>query len=370
MAADVFFARLRARKPKENKTNRIRKLFDRAGFGNLITPGDLVAVKLHFGEMGNDSFLHPVYVRRVVDSIRQAQGKPFLTDTATLYTGSRKNAVDHLETAVMHGFAYSVVNAPVIIADGLKSHGEVEVEIGKKRFQKVRIADAVASADSMMVLSHVKGHELAGFGGAIKNLAMGCATARGKKEQHSAKPVVKADKCRACGLCAQVCPTGAVEDRDGKSFINPELCIGCGECMTRCPEKAIDLDWRTDIAEFMERMTEYAYGAVVGKPGKVGYINFLMNITPDCDCVPWSDAPMVPDLGILASTDPVAIDKASHDLVTAAPGIVGTKLPHDHAAEGQDKFAGVWGYTQGLLQITYGEEIGLGSAEYNLVEVK
>lgn len=368
MPSDVWFVDFRSRSFKENANNKIKRLFDKAGLAEVLKKGDLTAVKLHFGERGNHTHIQPSFVRAVVDKIKDAGAKPFLTDTGTLYTGSRKNAVDHIITATEHGFAFSVVGAPVIIADGLKGESMVDVQIPGRRFSAVKIARDIVSANSMIVLSHVKGHELAGFGGAIKNLAMGCAPAAGKKEQHSARFYVNQDNCVGCGSCEEVCPAGAAVVTDGKSEIDKCRCIGCGECVTVCPEKCIDLDWATDIPEFMERMTEYALGAITGKRGRVGFINFVMNVTPDCDCIPWSDTPIVSDVGILASHDPVALDKASVDLINQKAGIAGSHL-HKNLEPGADKFAGLWSYTKGDIQLNYGAEIGLGCTEYNLITI-
>ncbi|WP_028316277.1 DUF362 domain-containing protein [Desulfatibacillum aliphaticivorans] len=368
MASDVFFVSFKTRSWKHNKINRIQELFDKAGFAGFLKKKDLTAVKLHFGERGNDSFINPVYVRQVVDKIKEAKAKPFITDTNTLYSGSRANAIDHYITAIEHGFAYAVVGAPLIIADGLTSKSIAEVEIDKKHFKSVKIASDIVCADAIIALSHFKGHELAGWGGAIKNLAMGCAPAAGKQQQHDLTMKVDKDKCTGCGSCEDVCPVGAAKLEDEISIIDAKVCIGCGECMTVCPEKAINPDWATDIGAFMERMTEYAYGAVKDKLGKMGFINFVQNVTPDCDCVPWSDSPIVPDVGILASTDPVALDKASLDLVNDQIGHQHDLLKGNHDP-GLDKFQGMRSYTKGNVQVSYGEEIGLGTQEYNLIKL-
>ncbi|SDE56248.1 DUF362 domain-containing protein [Sporomusa acidovorans] len=366
MASKVYFVNLRARSDKSNKVSKIRKLFDCAGLNELLHQDDLTGVKLHFGERGSDGFINPVFVRQVVDKIKENGAKPFLTDTNTLYSGSRHNAVDHLLTALEHGFDYTVTGAPLIIADGLRSENIAEVLIEKKHFHKVKLAKDIVSADSLIVLSHFKGHEMAGFGGAIKNLAMGGAPAVGKKEQHATKIIVDQDKCIGCGKCCTVCPEKAITLNNQKAGIALDKCIGCGECLTVCPVKATGMDWQTDLTDLIERMTEYGYGVTKAHENRIGYINFLLNITPDCDCVPWSDAPIVPDIGFLASTDPVAIDQASYDLVNKQTGLAASFLTGNCEA-GADKFQGLRSHIDGTIQLRYGEEIGMGSREYELI---
>ncbi len=371
-SAPVYFTGLRARGAKESKIRNIQKLFDAAGFADLVEKNSLTAVKVHVGERGNDTYINPVFVRTVVDKLLAAGAKPFITDTNTLYRGSRHNAVDHLQTALEHGYGFATVNAPLIIADGLRGASFTTVPIRKKHFSKVMIAEAISNAHSLIALSHFKGHELAGFGGAIKNLAMGCAPGRGKCEQHASRFAVEAKKCIACGMCIANCPENAIAwHKEGKkkhALINKEKCVGCGECLTVCEPKAVYIDWGKEIGPFNERMVEYAFGAVKEKAGRAGYINFLLNITPDCDCVPWSDTPLVPDIGILASRDPVALDKACFDLVNQQAGFAHSCLKKNHEA-GADKFKGAWSYTDGEVQLAYAEHIGLGSTRYELINL-
>jgi uncharacterized protein len=368
MSSKVYFSNLRSRTENNNRVTKLRDLFDRADLGEVVTKDDLTAIKLHFGERGNDGYVNPVLVRQVVDRVKARGGKPFLTDTNTLYSGSRHNAVDHLVTALEHGFDYTVTGAPLIISDGLRSDNIIEVEINKKHFASVKLARDIVNAGSVMVLTHFKAHEMTGFGGAIKNLGMGGAPAIGKKEQHACQMAVKRDSCIGCGKCEAVCPEGAIAVVDQKADITTERCIGCGECLTVCTDKAIDIAWGTEIPAMMERMTEYAYGVARSHERRIGYLNFLTNITPDCDCCPWSDAPIVPDIGFLASTDPVAIDQASYDLVNAQVGITGSMLENNLEA-GADKFNGLRSYTEPTVQLRYGEEIGLGSRKYELIRI-
>jgi uncharacterized Fe-S center protein len=372
MPEKVYFTGVRAREPGQNTISKIQRLFDAAGFPRMIEPGDLTAIKLHFGEWGNESYISPVHVRQVVDRVKDAGGKPFLTDSNTLYRGMRSNAVDHLCTAVEHGFAYAVVGAPLIIADGLCGGNWRSVDINSRHFPAVRVSGDIADSQAMIVLSHFKGHDVAGFGGAIKNLAMGCAPPAGKQAQHCARPLNLEEKCTGCGKCVAVCPGEAisvVETGNAKiARIEHARCVGCFECMSTCPSNAIDVDWETEIPEFIERMVEYAFGVVKGRQKKTGYMNFLLRITPDCDCVPWSDVSIVPDIGILASRDPVAIDAASYDLVNAQEGNRGSFLQKNHG-KGKDKFRGTWKNTNGYRQIQYGEEIFLGQSSYDLISI-
>jgi len=371
MASRVYFADFRASGPKRNGLAKLGYLLGAVGLPQVVRPGDLTAIKVHFGEIGNEAFISPVLARKAADAVRAAGGKPFFADTSTLYSGSRSNAVDHLETAAAHGYIPSVCGAPAIIADGLRGSAWREVEVNLPRFRSVKIASAFLDADSMVVLSHFKGHEMAGFGGAIKNLAMGCAPPIGKREQHAVKFFIKQAKCVACRACVENCPAGAAAIpalKGAKAEIDPAKCIGCGECAMRCRSKAIGLDWEAEILPFTERLVEYAYGAVVGKAGRVVFVTFVKDVVPDCDCAPWSDAPVVADQGILASTDPVAIDQAAYDLVKSAPVVPGSALD-GQAGPGDDKFAVLHPDSRGLVQFEHGERIGLGSRNYELVKV-
>ncbi|MGL5314443.1 MAG: DUF362 domain-containing protein [Peptostreptococcaceae bacterium] len=352
----VYFCDYYSDTPNKNMPNNVRRLFDKAGFKDLIDENDQVAIKLHFGEKGNTTYMNPVAVRQVVDKVKESGGKPFLTDTNTLYTGSRTNSVDHLNTAIENGFAYAVVNAPIIIADGLYSRNSTDVKIDKKHFEIVKIGGEIYNSSSMIVMSHFKGHEMAGFGGCLKNLAMGCASAVGKQMQHSdIKPTVQEDLCIGCTRCAQSCPTKAISMENKKAHIDHDVCYGCGECPTVCPTRAVTVQWQTDIDTFIEKMAEFAYGSVLNKKNKVGYITFVMNVTPLCDCVPWSGKPIASDIGILASTDPVALDQACYDLVCKEMG--------------HDVFKHAHPTVNATRVLDYAHELGMGNKEYELIKL-
>lgn len=367
MVSKVYFTDFRSKSSHDNKVSKVKNLFDAANFQAFIDEDDLMAVKLHFGEEGNDSYINPVLVRQVVDKIAAEGAKPFLTDTNTLYYGSRHNSHDHLKTAILHGFDYSVVGAPLIIADGLRGENWADVQINQKHFKNVKIAGDILNSDGMIVMSHFKGHEMAGFGGAIKNLAMGCASASGKIEQHQCSKPVIFEGCTSCGKCSDSCPVSAFEISATGAAINYDKCIACNNCLGACSDGLIKLNWST-MEEFIERMTEYALGAVKNKTEKTGYMNFLMNITPECDCLPYSDSSIVPDIGIMVSNDPVALDAACYDMVNNQYGLQNSMLKHNHQ-QGEDKFRGLWKNVDGHRQLQYGQEIGLGNLGYDLIDI-
>jgi uncharacterized Fe-S center protein len=268
-----------------------------------------------------------------------------------------------------NGFSYATMGAPIVIADGLRSENVAEAKVDLKHFKTVKFAAAAGQADAMVVLSHVKGHLAAGFGGAIKNVAMGLGSRSQKQRMHGdVKPKLrKGNPCVACGRCAQICPAGAIAVEKVARF-DHKLCIGCAECIVICPAGAIQILWNESSDRLQEKMIETMAGILKGKDGRVAYFNFLMDVTPDCDCFPWSDTAIVPDIGILGSTDPIAIDQASLDLINKAPGIPGSALAA--ALEpGQDKFRALYPAIDWRRQLVYGQQIGLGSREYELVEI-
>jgi uncharacterized Fe-S center protein len=369
VASKVYFADVRASSRHESLPRKVEKLFEAAGFAGLIAKDDLVAVKMHFGESGGTAFISPVLVRPVVDRVKKAGGKPYLTDTNTLYVGSRSNSVDHLQTAIENGFSYATVGAPLIIADGLFGKNFVEVPVNGRHFKQAKIAGDIAGAGAMIVLSHTKGHIICGFGGTLKNLGMGCGNRGGKQMMHSSlKPKVREEACRVCGVCLKWCPADAIVLEEKTALIVHEKCFGCGECTVVCPVQAIKIQWKSETVDVQERMAEYALAAVQDKAGKVGYFNFVLNVTPDCDCNSWSDAAIVSDVGVLASTDPVAVDQAALDLINGQAGLPGTRLEAGFAA-GEDKFKGVYANTDHEAQLRHAEWLGMGSRRYELVRV-
>ena len=366
--SEVYFANLRAQGVKDNVINKIARLFKKAGLDQTFSRGDLVAIKTHFGEAGNTTFLRPQFVAKVVDLVAEKGGKPFVTDCNTLYSGMRANAVDHTFIAAKHGFCYPVMNAPVIIADGLKGTDQVEIPVNLKRCKTVKVGTAAVQADSILVVSHFKGHMMTGFGGAMKNLGMGFGSRAGKLEMHhDVQPEVGQEKCIGCGICAKNCPEQAIKVSKKKASIDRNKCIGCGECYIVCQNEAINPGEWTDPNVIQEKIVEYCYGLMQGKANRLGYMTFVMDFTPLCDCAGWSDRPVVPDIGVVASKDIVAIDQACADLVNAETSIANTRIKRP-MGPGTDKIRALHDLDW-AVQLEYAEKLGLGSREYKLIKV-
>ncbi len=369
MSERVYFANMRAGM-KENLHEKLERLTDLAGISGMITPGELVAIKMHFGEKGGHAYIRPTFVRRIVDQTKASGGKPFLTDSNTLYPGERKEAVSALTCAIENGFAYAVVNAPLIMSDGLRGHSARRVQVNGKILKDVDIGNEVLEADAMIVLSHFKCHELTGFGGAIKNLAMGCSSREGKLEQHSTvAPTIAEKRCTTCGACLKACAHDAIDLDSGKAVIDASRCTGCGRCITICEFQAVKINWNEESSQVMKKMAEYSLGAVSGKKDKVLYVNFITQVSPACDCHGHSDAPIVPDIGILAATDPVALDQACADLVNQTQGLPNTAMQTGHETGG-DKFRGVYPHINWETQLQHAEKVGLGTRDYQLIELE
>lgn len=362
--SDVYFSDLRAGH-RQNLLDKLERLVLNAGLSERIRPGDLVAVKLHFGELGNTAFIRPVFVRRVVSLLKDIGAKPFLTDSNTLYVGTRSNAVSHLETALANGFSYATVGAPLVIADGLRGTAQVKCAVKGRHFSHVYISSEFANADAVVGLAHFKGHELTGFGGALKNIGMGCASRQGKLAQHSnVSPKVKKKDCVACGECVSHCAHGAIAMK-GKAEINPARCVGCGECILICLQGAIQVQWTEGPKILQEKLAEHVAGALAGKEGKGVFVNFLTQVSPACDCYGHSDAPIVADVGIASSCDPVALDQASVDLVNRKEGRADSALTAN-LAPGEDKFRGVYPQIDWAVQLDCAQELGVGVRDYTL----
>ncbi len=367
MKAKVYFLPLSGRK---SLLFGIGKLLNKLSIDTIVKRDELCAIKVHFGEKGNTSFVRPIFIAPIVEKISKIGGKPFLTDTNTLYVGTRTDAATHIKTAITNGFSYEVVGAPVIIADGLRGNSGVDVKLDGEVVKIAKIANGIYYSDSMVVVTHFKGHELTGFGGALKNLGMGCATREGKLFQHSTvSPKVNEDKCTGCKTCVKWCSHGAIEV-DKVARIDESKCVGCGECILTCPNRAIEIRWNEDLIIFQKKMVEYAKASILNKREKVCFLNFILSVSPACDCYGFNDAPIVPDIGVLGSRDPVALDMACFDLVKKSPLNPGSFIFKGEYKVGEDKFKLIYPQIDSMVQIRHAEKIGLGTSHYELITLR
>ena len=354
---------------------KLKRLVKQAGILDIDMEGRFVVIKMHFGELGNLSFLRPNYARAIVEIVKEAGGIPYLCDCNTLYVGSRKNAVEHLECAWLNGFTPYTVGCPIIIGDGLKGTDDVEVPVnGGEIFKTAKIGRAIMDADVFISLSHFKGHEDAGFGGALKNIGMGCGSRAGKMDQHNnGKPVVSQSMCRGCKLCQKVCANNGLEfdPETKKMHVNEDNCVGCGRCIGACNFDAIKFRNYNAPAELSRRISEYTKAVIDGRPNF--HISLVCDISPYCDCHSENDAPILPDVGMFASFDPLAMDQACVDACLRNEPLPNSQLSdyleggnhdfHDHFKNNHPDSE----YKAGL---EHAEKIGIGSRDYEIVVVK
>lgn len=349
---------------EENIQQKFSRLLLTAGLDQIDFENKYVAIKLHFGEPGNMAYLRPHYARTLVDLIKQLGGKPFLTDCNTLYVGGRSNALDHLESAYQNGYNPYNLGCHLIIGDGLRGTDQVEVPVEGEYVHNAKIGRALMDADIVISLAHFKGHEGAGFGGTIKNMGMGCGSRGGKMEMHSSrKPQVKAEQCIGCGSCRKNCAHDAPVIESGKMQIDLDRCVGCGRCIGVCPTNAIYAIEDASSTVLNCKMAEYTKAVVQGRPAF--FINVICDVSPYCDCYGVNHPPIIPNVGMLASFDPVAIDAASGSLCNQAPRNANVTF----AGNTQDLFTDLYPATNWRAQITHGKKIGLGTDEYDLVEI-
>ena len=353
----------------ESLPQKLARLAMAAGMGDIDFEGKFVAIKIHFGELGNMAYLRAGYARAIVQLIKDMGGKPFLTDANTLYVGSRKNALDHLETAYLNGFTPYSAGCHILIADGLKGTDDIAVPVaGGEYVQEAKIGRAVMDADIVISLNHFKGHEAAGFGGALKNLGMGCGSFEGKKEMHSTcQPIVDEDACVGCGVCAESCAHGApMLQENGKMRIDLTKCAGCGRCIGQCPIEAIHSSDSRSNEILGCKIAEYTKAVLDGRPHFL--ISLVRDVSPFCDCYDNNDIPIVPDVGMFASFDPVALDLACAEAVMRQPIVPGSEL-HKANRPGMDHFTATSPNSSWRSQIEHGKKIGLGQDSYELITV-
>ena len=374
--AKVYFTDFRTVAYGDGLPAKLKKLMRRAGVGTIDMEGKFVAIKMHFGELGNIGYLRPNYAKAVADLVKEEGGKPFLTDCNTMYPGSRKNALEHLYCAWENGFTPMTVGCPVLIGDGLKGTDDVAVPVvGGEYVKEAKIGRAVMDADVFISLSHFKGHETTGFGGAIKNIGMGCGSRAGKAEQHSnGKPSIDAARCRGCRKCRRECANdGLVFDSEtGKMTVDLAHCVGCGRCLGACNFDAIEFREDDAVEVLNRRMAEYAKAVVDGRPHF--HVSLIVDVSPYCDCHGENDAPILPNIGMFASFDPLALDQACADACLAANPLPGSRLSDNMARQGfvdlGDHFRNTTPESDWESCLVHAEKIGLGTREYELITVK
>ena len=355
---------------------KLQKLLKKAGLPSIDMEGKFVAIKMHFGELGNISYLRPNYARAVVDLVKELGGKPYLTDCNTMYPGSRKNALEHLECAWQNGFTPLTVGCPILIGDGLKGTDDVAVPVvGGEYVKEARIGRAVMDADIFISLSHFKGHEMTGFGGAIKNIGMGCGSRAGKKEQHSSgKPYIDEGTCRGCRKCLRECANdGLVFDAEkGKMYVNEANCVGCGRCLGACNFDAIAFNCDNANELLNYKMAEYTKAVVDGRPHF--HISLIVDVSPNCDCHSENDAPILPNIGMFASFDPLALDWACVDACMKAHPMPNSQLSDRIGKHGfvdlKDPFRNSTPASEWRSCLEHAEKIGLGNRDYDLIVMK
>lgn len=367
MASKVYWADFRA-DFRENLQQKLTRLMKTAGIGEIDFDNKYVAIKMHFGEPGNLAFLRPNWAKTVADFVKERGGKPFLTDCNTLYVGGRKNGLDHLDTAMLNGFNPMTTGCQVIIADGIKGNDEVEVPVeGGEYVKNAKIGRAVMDADVFISLTHFKGHESAGFGGALKNIGMGCGSRAGKMEQHNAgKPHVVQKHCVGCKLCTKICAHDAISVQDRKAAIDHSKCVGCGRCIAVCARNAITVNIDESNTNLSRKISEYAKAVVDGRP--CFHISLIIDVSPNCDCRAENDAAIVPNVGMFASFDPVALDMACVDAVNTQPILRGSAADIGDCHD-QDHFHCIHPDTDWMSCLEHAEKLGLGTREYELIKI-
>lgn len=357
MASKVYFIKASVSDGERVISSKAVKLFKAGKFASCFKENDFTAVKVHVGEDGNNTHIKARCIKGLVQELLALKTKPFITDATTLYIGKRHNAIDHHIVAAKHGFGLDVVGIPFIVSDGLFGTAETAVEVNAELNKEVFIASDIVRSQSILSVAHFTGHCATCFGATIKTLGMGCASRRGKMKQHVALSLVIGDDCKRCGECVKHCPADAITLDDIKAHIDQDKCIGCAECLALCRFGAVECNWGEETEVLQKSMAEHALGVLKGKENRAAFFNFILSVTKDCDCFGKPDMPeIVDDIGIVASTDPVAVDKAALDLVETKGG---KKLPQ------------LTGYTKlnPHYQIEHAERIGLGSTDYELVEL-